>query len=172
MRYCPSCQRVVGQEIERCPVCHKQLRRTIQDTDPVFLLETSIVESERLKAAMEDEGIPFASRTPKKEPSATIITGNKNASVNVYVPYHVLEQARDLAIGIGMLNPEQLEEPFSEGKPAKESKETTQNKEEYTEMSRGKRLAVQIFSVVLFILVVWAVVAGTDYVMNIIKGLW
>ncbi|MCI9273018.1 MAG: hypothetical protein HFE39_03570 [Clostridiales bacterium] len=172
MKYCPSCQRVVEQDIERCPVCHKQLRRKIEDTDPVFLLETSILESERLEAAMEDEGIPFASRTPKKEPSATIITGNKNASINVYVPFHALERARDLAIGIGILNLEQKEETLSEDKSESASAEAVTTEDATQEMSRGKRLFVRIFSVILFILVVWGVVAGTDFVMNFIKGLW
>ena len=104
MRYCTRCQRIEEKEIERCSICHKQLKRNIEENDPVFLLETSILESERIEAALEDEGIPYASRTPKKEPSATIITGNKNASVYLYVPFQVWEKAKDLMIGIGAVS--------------------------------------------------------------------
>ena len=102
VRYCPRCQRIEEKEIERCPVCHKQLKRNIEENDPVFLLETSILESERVEAALDDEGIPYASRTPKKEPSATIITGNKNAGVYLYVPFQVWERLRILLLGSGL----------------------------------------------------------------------
>ena len=169
MRYCTRCQRIEEKEIERCSICHKQLKRNIEENDPVFLLETSILESERIEAALEDAGIPYASRTPKKEPSATIITGNKNASVYLYVPFQVWEKAKDLMIGIGAMQPkEEKEKQVQEEQPRKIVKKG----EEFEEMSRSKRLIVRIVSVILFILVIWAVVAGTDFVMNIIKGLW
>lgn len=170
MRYCPNCQRVEEQDVERCPVCRKQMKRKIEDTDPVFLMETSILESERIEAALEDEGIPYASRTPKKEPSATIVTGNKNAGIYLYVPFEVYEKAKDVVIGIGALRTEEETQVIMENTESKdEKKEKAQD--EFTQMSPGKRLAVRIVSVILFILVVWAVVAGTDFIMNLIKGL-
>ena len=168
VRYCPRCQRIEEKEIERCPVSHKQLKRNIEENDPVFLLETSILESERVEAALDDEGIPYASRTPKKEPSATIITGNKNAGVYLYVPFQVWEKAKDIAIGIGAMQPAE-----EDTQQLQEKSRTIEKKgEEFEEMSRSKRLIVRIVSVILFILVIWAVVAGTDFVMNLIKGLW
>ena len=66
MRYCTRCQRIEEKEIERCSICHKQLKRNIEENDPVFLLETSILESERIEAALEDEGSLMPAVLPKK----------------------------------------------------------------------------------------------------------
>ena len=52
---------------------------------------------------------------------------------------------------------------------AEAAKADAQDAPEEEEMSRGKRMLVQIVSVLAFILLIWLVVMGTDWIAN---NLW
>ena len=54
-------------------------------------------------------------------------------------------------------------------KEAEAAKAAAQDAPEEEEMSRGKRMLVQIVSVLAFILLIWLVVMGTDWIAN---NLW
>ena len=50
------------------------------------------------------------------------------------------------------------------------AKAAAENAPEEPEMPRGKRIAVQIISAIAFILLIWLVVAGTDWIANNLFG--
>lgn len=168
MRYCPKCQRVCEKEDEQCPFCKGRLKSQVGKQDPVFLIDSYGFDLDRIRAALEDEHIPFVERFKKKERSADALTGKNDAVVNLYVLYETLEKARDTLIGIGVLEP-----PFEikeQSQETEKTKELIQKDEE--EMSTKSRLFWRVISIVLFIVTVWAVVAGIDFVTALVKGLF
>lgn len=168
MRYCPKCQRVCAKEDEQCPFCKGRLKCQVGERDSVFLIDSYGLDLDRIRATLEDEHIPFVERFKKKERSADALTGKNDAAVNLYVPYETLAKARDTLIGIGVMKPpSQIEEQNQE---TEKTKEPVQEDEE--EMSAKSRLFWRVISIVLFILIVWAVVAGVDFVATLMKGLF
>lgn len=160
MKYCPACQKIVDEENEYCPVCSRLLQNEIKGNSPVFLIKASGFEAERIRAALEDEGIPFSEKMPKKERSAKIVTGDRNFASNLFVPYSAFDKAKEVLIGIGAELPDGAQDVPREPQNVME--------EEFEDMSRGKRLLWRIVSVVLFIAIVFGVVAGVDYLMGLI----
>lgn len=167
MRYCPSCRTIEEEDLERCPTCHKQLNSKVAYNDPVVLLVSTNQEADRLQAALEDEKIPSERRPVKKAVSLPLaVSANPNGSVQTLVPFGALDRARDIAIGIGALQPEG-QEPVVPGELADQEK---RDEEEAPTISPVKRFLVRAISVILFILLVWLVVSGTDWVMGLITG--
>ena len=70
-----------------------------------------------------------------------------------------------MLIGIGAIQLENTQ-IISE----KETETPKIEEETFEEMSRTKRIIVRILSVILLILIVWGVVAGVDYIMELIIG--
>lgn len=167
MKYCPKCQRVYEDGVQRCEKCRALLGRTASAGDPVLLLSASVLECERVRGALSDEGIPCELRPWGGESSAGVVTGYSPAgSAELFVPFSALERAQQIKADITaeegeVLLPEEGEE-VSAGEEKKDG-------ESFEEMGRGKRIFWRIISVVLFILLIWAVVAGTDGIVGWIK---
>lgn len=125
------------------------------NNDTVFLIKSSSFEHERIKAALEDAKIPFVERFDKKERSSEVITGKNEAIVNIYVRYDKLDQAIELLIGIGAIK--------IDGDLEKENI--------IEEMSSNKRTLIKIISIIIFILIIWFIIYGVDFVVGTIKGL-
>ena len=82
------------------------------------------------------------------------------------MPYSYYGKAMEILIGINAANPD-------ETAPEDELEiENTPEAEEFEEMSSGKRIAVRIVSIVLFILLVALVVGGVDFITGAIKNLF
>ena len=65
-------------------------------------------------------------------------------------------------IGIGALKDVTIEENFY-------NEENKENTDEFEKMNPGKRKIVKIVSFILFLLLIWGTVVGTDYIMALIK---
>ena len=132
-----------------------------------LLLSASGFELERVKTALSDNGIPNDSKLKKRNFSAKAVTGVDYSEQDIYVAESDYEKAYDLCVGIGAITPDgevEIVEPTDEAADAASA--------EAEEMSSGKRTAVRIISAVLFVLLVAAVIFGTDFVTGWIKDLF
>lgn len=167
MKYCDKCNYISDDKQDTCPNCKKAMTavKQLSDDQQVSIMRVGGLEKERITAALEDSRIPFTQRPVKKQPSAEAITGKNSASVDIMVCYGDYEKAEDLLIGIGAIQLENTQ-IISE----KETETPKIEEETFEEMSRTKRIIVRILSVILLILIVWGVVAGVDYIMELIIG--
>lgn len=131
-----------------------------------FLITASGFELERIRTALSDNGIPNDSKPQKRNFSAKAVTGVDNSVQDIYVAADDYDKAYDLCVGIGAIKLEGEEEIISD------DPEMTALADEYEEMPDGKRKAVRIISVILFILIVAAVIFGTDFITGWIKDLF
>ena len=149
MRYCPRCQ-VLIKEGYRCPACNSNKLREPQEGDPVMLLTATEEKCRRIGAALDDSKIPHEERVCGTEGVASAYAGDGGkCNKNVYVPYNRIQEAVDLMHSIGV----------------------TGREDEAAEMSPRKRFIVRAISVVLFILLIWAVVTVTDIAAGWVKSL-
>lgn len=133
-----------------------------------FLITASGFELERIRTALSDNGIPNDSKPQKRNFSAKAVTGVDNSVQDIYVAAEDYDKAYDLCVGIGAIKLEGEEEIVSDDPNADELPAD----DEYEEMPDGKRKAVRIISVILFILIVAAVIFGTDFITGWIKDLF
>lgn len=179
MKYCPDCQRIYEDEVQRCSECRALLGRNVREDDPVLLLSASMLECERIRGALADEGIPCEVRPWGGDFSAGVVTGySPQGSAELFVPFAALERARAVQSAVtapengGQLpgEPDESDETPPETASEGDAAALPAAGEENTPaMSRGKRIFWRIFSMILFILLVWAVVAGTDGIVGWIK---
>lgn len=165
--YCNRCHRLYDDK-RACPCCKEVLTKNISNSSPVTTVSAFGIEKDRITAAMEDADIPYATRAEKKEASAKAVTGLDSAKYRIEVPYSYYNKAMELLIGINAVNPDE----FVEDEETESEAENSEKSEEFEEMSSGKRIAVRIVSVVLFILLVALVVGGVDFITGAIKSLF
>ncbi|HHZ05629.1 MAG TPA: hypothetical protein GX401_02400 [Clostridiales bacterium] len=173
MSYCKKCNYFSKDDIDRCPNCKQYMVKEAPENDaPVIAIRTAGIEHERITAALQDSKIPFSERFARKQASANVVTGVNSASVDIIVNYKDYEKTYDLLVGIGAikLDGEEIIDEVDEKQPVKKS--VRPGEEEFEEMSTRKRIIVRILSAILFIVVVWGVVVGVDYVMALVKGLF
>ncbi|WP_050698163.1 hypothetical protein [Anaeromassilibacillus senegalensis] len=155
MLYCSSCQ-VLVKEGGRCPACGKRKLREAQAEDPVMLMTATETKCNQIAAALDEEQIPHEERVCGLEGIASAYAGKGGISnKNIFVPYGRLQEAIDLMQSIGVTHSEVT---------APDGKETA-------EMSPRKRFFWRAVSVVLFILLIWAVVSITDTAAEWLKSL-
>ena len=170
MLYCDSCQ-VLSQDEETCPRCGGHKLRPVTVNDPVLLFTAWEQEAEHIAAAFDDEGIPHMERVQEGGSASTILLGrNRCTQVSIFVPFGEIEHACDVMRGIHVLN-DDAEEDSKAGNPESSKRETADKKDDVP-MSRGKRIAVRIFSVIAFILLIWAVVSAADTIVNGFKSMF
>lgn len=180
MRYCEKCNYITDESMKNCPRCKSVLKKDEPPKNfPVAVITAAGFERERIAAALNDNGVPCTQRAAKKQPSAEIITGVNSATADILVAAGDYDKARDILVGIGAVKLEDeeiIEDSADNRNETKDNKNTrkirkvkTEGHEEFEEMSPKKRLFVRIVSVILFIIVVWGVVAGTDFIMSLIK---
>jgi hypothetical protein len=171
MLYCPNCQSLCSEE-DACPFCGNRKLRQPEETDPVLLMTADETKAEMIEMVLQDAGILFEERTlgPGGPPSVLLGHNQVYLNKNLFVPYGELEHAREIVAG---LFPPDGEEVPAEDEEAAESpssqEEADSSEEEKEEMSPRKRTAVRLISVVLFLLVIWAVVSVSDYAANALK---
>lgn len=155
MRYCPKCQ-VLVKEGSRCPACNGKHLREPAENDPVMLLTATEEKCRRIGAALDDSGIPHEERVCGVEGIASAYAGDGGiCNKNVFVPYSRLQEAVDLMHSIGVTGEDQDSGELDEA----------------AEMSPRKRFIVRAVSVVLFILLIWAVVTMADAAAGWMKSL-
>lgn len=148
---------------EKCSNCKKPLIEITDSNTPVYLMSATGFELQRVMSALEDEGIPSNNFRNAKSVSADAITGFDTAEYFIAVPYSAYEKAYDVCIGIGAIKDDEAE-ILDENLPEIE--------EEFEDMPSGKRTAVRIISAIMLIILFGGVIYLTDFIMQLIKGLF
>lgn len=172
MKYCPKCKKMYQDSAAACGNCKKPVEEIKNKTIPVFLLSTGGVEKARIKAALDDAGIPYSQQTHKKVITAAALTGAELVDVDILVPYGIYEKAYDVCVGIGAihLDGEQIvEEGALDEKAYENHKAEEKFVEEFEEMSPAKRTTVRIISAILFIGICALVIFGVDAIIAVVK---
>ena len=168
--YCERCQ-ALSKDGKVCPSCGGKKLRLPKDNDPVMLYNAGGEEAEQIAAAFEDAGIPFMKRSLGGGSYTGIVLGQSRSSqVNIFVPYGEVEHAEEILHGIGVLKDEETEQDAAEGMEEEKNPSETKAKKEQIPMSRGRRIAVRIFSALLFLLLVWLVVSVADGIVSLFQG--
>ena len=154
MLYCPKCKSLCEDFAVRCPECGKRKLRAPTQLDKVLLVTVTEMEAQRLEPVMKESGIPFEMHPSNIDGIPSIYNSDailSNQSFYVLLPQ--LEEA------------EKVVSDFRQ-KEAEAAKADAQHVPEEEEMSRGKRMLVQLVTVLAFILLIWLVVMGTDWIAN------
>ena len=161
MLYCPKCKALCEDSAVRCPECGRRKLREPTQLDKVLLVTVTEMEAQRLEPVMKASGIPYEMHPSSIEGIPSIY--NSAAILSNQSFYVLLPQLEEAEKVVAKFRKEEAE-------AAKEAaKAQGQPEEPEEEMPRGKRIFVQITSAIAFILLVWAVVAATDWAA---QNLW
>lgn len=172
MKYCPACKKLHGEKEVRCKNCGKRLKTIVDINEPVTLSIVGGPERAMLTALLKDNDIPFVEQNVMPQGvSNEIVTGYdvKLSNINVTVPYSAIPKAYDLAKGIetGDKDIETLIDDVE-----KDIELAKKERKEAEEMNPKKRTLIRIITAILFFVLIAIAVFGTDYIMNLIKGLF
>ena len=172
MKYCKICSRLYPDSVSVCDRCRKSLGKIEDKNTPVFLVSASALETERIRAALSESGIPSDTRSNDTRVKPEIMYGSKGQS-DILVPVSAYNEAFDICVGIGSAEPGDRVpvEAYEASAPAAGGA-SDESREEEEEMSPAKRTTVKILSAILFIIIAALVIFGTDYITGLIKGLF
>ncbi len=170
MKYCKKCKHIHNDCDLNCPDCKVQLVDISDKNTPVYLLSASGFELERVKSALNDSGIP-SDAVKKKDGSADAGMGCDFSEYDLLVPFRAYEKAFDVCIGIGAVKAEN-EKLLDEDVTVPTNKDVKPADERFEEMSGVKRTTVKVVSAILFLILVAAVIYGTDFITGFIKSLF
>lgn len=172
MKYCKKCKRMYNDEDLRCTECkgNPQLLNIEDENTPVYLMSAAGFELQRVKTALEDSGIPNHSAIQKNNVSPQAVTGYDSSEYDILVPYSAYEKAYDVCVGIGAIKIGEEEILGDDGTPV--NSDVKSQDELFEGMSGAKRTTVRVAMALLFLALVALAVFGTDFIMNIIKGLF
>ena len=172
MKICPGCKRLHRDTYTDCTECGKPLRGIERDNEETYLVTAEGFEREHIRAALEDEGIPCVPRFRNDMYSSDEVTGKGTSLAEINVPFSAYPKAYDTCVMIGSIDP-QTPLTFDMEEAEKICREIGEkNKDKIREdMSPSKRTTYKILGAVIFLLLVAAVVLGTDFITAWIKGL-
>lgn len=169
MLYCPKCQLLVRDDESRCPVCSSKKLRTPEQDDPVLLMTADEGKADMIRAAFREKEIVFEERLSGiGGPPATILGRPLITNINFFVRYGDLSACEELVRGIGILDANDKELQKRTGRP--DCNDPQKLEEAPVEMSARKRFFVRAVSAILFIFVVWGVVAFADWAAEALKA--
>ena len=146
--YCAACRRI-AEEGETCPHCGERELRPLLEEDPVFLAGIDAESFGFLKENLEREKIAFEAEEQPLPPDGSVYSGKALLpGRDIYVAARDLERADAV-----------LSETFASVK-------------EMNAMPQKKRIAVQIVSVFLFVVLIYLVIRGADAVAAFIRNLF
>lgn len=172
MLYCDRCQ-VLSEDGKTCPLCGGRRLRPAAAEDPVLLFTAGGEEAERIAAAFDDEGIPHMERIQDGGSASTVLLGRRRfAQTRIFAPFGEIDRARDVMRGIGALKDDGKDAPvLHDGSPAILPQKAS-TKEKGAPMSRGRATALRIFSIILFLILICAVVMGADAIVAGFKSMF
>lgn len=153
MLYCAKCRSVCEDHMVKCSNCKSQKLRPVKEEDSVRLRRANLYTAQRLGERLEAAGIPYETEAacgdwgPSPYDSEAMPTDR-----NIYVEYGCLSSAEALSAS--------LEE------------EEGGEEEQFEELPRKKRILVQIFSAIAFLLLVMLTVYGADALAGWLKSLF
>ncbi len=172
MKICKECKKMYNGADNRCAECNKKYKVIDDINEPVRICVAGGLERNMVCGALKDNDIPFVERQHGPQSVANeIVTGfdAKLVNVAVLVPYSAVVKAyeilKPLEINLDDIEPllEQISKDIEEYKADIVKSES---------MSSAKRTTVKVISALLFILLMAAVIFGTDYIMELIKNLF
>ena len=160
MLYCTKCRGVCQDSVSRCPNCKSSKLRPVEEEDLVRLYRVDQYTASLLEKRLSQEGVVF-----RLEPFTTGWVSYLYD--NDVLPTDKLVLARwsdyERAKGLSAEVSRQVE---------KERASVGEEEETFQDMPPKKRIAVQIVSVFLFIVLIMLVVYGADFIANWLKGLF
>ncbi|MBW7572501.1 hypothetical protein [Caproiciproducens faecalis] len=175
MLYCSKCQLLTDGDTDRCPVCGSTKLRAPAPDDPVLLLTVDEMKVVLVRSVFQENGIVFIEQDNGFGSPPSMLLGRPfYGNRNIFVAYRDLPAAKELLNGIGFADADdaKLEKDQPAPEPVTESEEQSEPEEEPEPMSARKRFFWRIVSAMLFILVVWGVVAAADFVAGWLKALF
>lgn len=170
MKYCKKCKHLHNDSDKLCTACKKPLYEITDKNTPVYLMSAGGFELQRIKTALDDNGIPCDGVRQKYTTSAEAVTGYDSSYQDIIVPYAAYEKAYEVCVGIGAIKEGEEEIIEDEAAPVNDGTKTAT--EEFEEMSSIKRRTVRIISAIILILIFALVIYGTDFITGFIKGLF
>nr|WP_319489046.1 DUF2007 domain-containing protein [uncultured Caproiciproducens sp.] len=175
MLYCPKCQLLNDSDADRCPACGSKKLRTPEPDDPVLLMTADEVKVGMIRAVFEENGIIFVEQDSGfGSPPSMLLGKHFYGNRNIYVACRDLQTAKELINGVGIADAADAELQRKEDEEAgvQPQDPALDDETEPETMSSRKRFFWRIISAMLFILVVWGVVAAADFVANALKALF
>ena len=170
MLYCAKCQMLSESE---CPCCGSKKLQEVQQNDPVLLTTVNGLECDRITALLQDNDIPYEERVSGLELEPSVLFGRYgNANKHIFVPYGKLQLCEDMLECKELTNEDILEENGGSEQSDIQSEEESKGNSTKKVIGRRSRMFWRATSVVLFILLIWAVVAGTDFAAAWLKDLF
>lgn len=163
IKYCSRCKKIFDSKLDKCQFCEKKLIENPAGESPVCIMTSGGFELERIKSALESESIPCSVSNSKGNIGMKILNEGDLGENDVIVPLAFYNEARELLIGIGAMKPEDGEITVPEDISVQDLD---------SEMTPRKRFWVRLASIILFVLIVWIVVAATDAGIALIKSLF
>ena len=146
--YCPVCCHLSAPGAEVCEFCTGQLRKPKED-DPVFLATVDAEAFGFLRENFKREKIEFEVKEQPLPPDGSVYSG-KGLLAN-----------RDIFVSMA-----------DEKRAQKVLSETFTTMEEMEKMPQSRRILIQILSIVGFIVLIYLVIIGADFIVELIKSLW
>lgn len=174
MLYCPKCRKIYKNGNAVCSECKKNLKEITDKNTPVAVCHASGINKDRIRAALESQGIPTSSvASPKSFSCEPLTGGDTTTDVIVTVPYQAYEKAFDICVGIGAAEPDAEFDGSELSKDITEKKNQLDNDmDDFEDMSPAKRTTVRIISAILLIVMFTGIIWGADYLIGIIKNLF
>jgi len=173
MKYCKSCKTLFKDADTRCPDCGKKLAEVTDINEPVRLCVVGGTERALVCGLLSDAEIPYLENNSYPQGLANeIVTGYdvKLSNISLTVPFSALPKASELLSSVETVN-NPIEPMLDDIKAHIERLKSGRITEERS-MSHAKRTTIKVITAILFLLLVAAVVLGTDKIMEIIKGLF
>lgn len=158
MKYCSKCKKLVFSDDEKC-TCGKKLTDKIENDLPLCLVSANGVDKDRIKALLDENGIPNSMQFAKRQSKVTSVPGIETAEYTFYVPLGFYKKSIDLLVGTSDM---ELPDNYDLIPESDES--------QWEEMSPFKRNAVRLLSGLGFIVLVWLCVAGVDFIANLLSS--
>lgn len=143
MLYCTKCQTAFEEGGNKCPVCHREKSvRVANDSDYIRLHRADLYTAQRLAADFDAHHVAYRLEPYENQRISHLYDSEvMPTDQNIFVRYSDLTQAKACSARL---------------------KKTIEDTEEFDDMPPKKRLAVQIISVILFLLLVTVVVLCAD----------
>lgn len=171
MKFCKTCKALAHAADSVCPHCGKKLSPVTDINEPVRLCVIGGTERAMLCGMLDDAQIPHMESNVQPQGVANeIVTGFdvKLNNISVVVPFQALPKASELLGTIeSVKNPV---EPMMDKIEAHIGYLRSEQKEKPD--SAAKRTTIKVITAILFLLLIAAVVLGTDAVTGWIKGLF
>ena len=151
MQYCTKCRRLNEDKVTTCKNCKRsRALRPVKDDDPVFFMTCHAFEADEIDALFEEHGISHnVEQVQLGMTKSPYDVRTLEDDQNIYVNYSELESANEV-----LLN-------YDNEKKADVPEDT---------MPQNKRIAVEIISIIAFMVLVALVVFASDFVANGIKS--